>query len=360
MRPIRTPPERGRFLDRPKLPWPRWLGTLGQGNRRCRCSHIIRPRRIRHQPHAAGQSCGPTASRHAQGSLCLIWVCSDRSIKPARSGSPRHDHRVWRVQPGGQHLRSDVESRSSDAGRPHLAGPGKQGIDVIDPGRVRVAALRPDPQRPEDGTFPRTTSNAFAAFPTTVTSTWETELGCIVSDRAARGAVRVSNPSGNPTAQCGHLLLYANAAVSAGFRRLWALPLNGRVALPYRAGERASPISASRHLPGARANSLWVGTKNESEPCRSEKRMPSKRIFPSPPIPARCGRYITSLLTDRTRAPVDRHLQVGGVNILESRDAHGKPQLRRSGPPGTQQRQCQQAAGGFETQHWVSTDDGWH
>jgi len=86
-----------------------------------------------------------------------------------------------------------------------------------------------------------------------------------------------------------------------------------------------------------------------------------ERIFPEPAnSSALAAGYITSLLTD-VRGRLWIATFGGGVNILESRDAHGKPQLRRLGTAqGLNNDNVNKLLEDSKRNIWVSTTTGWH
>ena len=333
-----------------------WLGTLGQGIVAVDAA-TSQTRRIRHDPTQQASLADDSIQGMFKDRSGLIWVCSDRSIS-------RHDpaHPAMITVFGASSRADSISDPDVEAvlpmpdGRIWL-GLGSKGIDVIDPEGVRVAALRPDPQRPETA-LPKDYINAFAASDDSDVYVG-TELGLYRVDRAARGAVRVSIPERDPTAQVWALLLDANVLWVGGFDGLWALPLNGSKS-PLSRAEPVSGLTDQRITVIARGegDSLWVGTKNGLNRV-DLKTHAIERIFPEPAnSSALAAGYITSLLTD-VRGRLWIATFGGGVNILESRDAHGKPQLRRLGTAqGLNNDNVNKLLEDSKRNIWVSTDDG--
>jgi ligand-binding sensor domain-containing protein len=236
-------------------------------------------------------------------------------------------------------------------------GLGSNGIDVIDPNGARVAALRPDAQRPETA-LPKDYINAFAAADGSDVYVG-TELGLYRVDRAAHAAVRVTIPQRDPTAQVWALLLDDNVLWVGGFDGLWALTLGGGKS-PLNHAEQVSGLTDQRITVIARGEggSLWVGTKNGLNRLDLKTRS-IERIFPEPAnIAALAAGYITSLLTD-VRGRLWIATFGGGVNILESRDAHGKLQFRRIGTvQGLNNDNVNKLLEDSKHNIWASTDDG--
>jgi diguanylate cyclase (GGDEF)-like protein len=338
------------------IPGQVWLGTLGQGivSVDAATSHTRRIRRDPTQPASLADDSIQGMFKDRSG---LIWICSDRSIS-------RHDpaHPAMITVFGASARPDSISDSDVDAilpmsdGRIWL-GLGSKGIDVIDPAEARVAALRPDTQRPETA-LPKDYINAFAASDDSDVYVG-TELGLYRVDRAAHGAVRVSIPQRDPTAQVWALLLDDNILWVGGFDGLWALHLGG-AKLPLSHAEAVSGLTDQRITVIARGagGSLWVGTKNGLNRL-DLKTHAIERIFPEPANPtALAAGYITSLLTDpRGRLWVATF--GGGVNVLESRDARGKPQFRRLGTThGLNNDNADKLLEDSKHNVWVATDDG--
>ncbi|MBS0420777.1 MAG: diguanylate cyclase [Proteobacteria bacterium] len=333
-----------------------WLGTLGQGIVAVDVA-TAQTRRIRRdltQPASLPDDSIQGMFKDRSG---LIWICSDRSIS-------RHDP----SHPGvvtvfGASSRSDGISDSDvDAILPMSDGKvwlglGSKGIDVIDPAAGRVAALRPDPLRP-DTALPKDYINAFAASDDSDVYVG-TELGLYRVDRAAHGATRVRIPQRDPTAQVWALLLDKNVLWVGGFDGLWAVQLDGAKS-PLSHAEAVSGLTDQRITTIARGdgNSLWIGTKHGLNRLDLATRA-IEHILPERANPtALAAGYITSLLTD-TRGRLWIATFGGGVNILESRGADGKPRFTRLGlAQGLNNDNADKLLEDSKHNIWVATDDG--
>ncbi|MDB6161917.1 MAG: hypothetical protein JWO04_5623 [Gammaproteobacteria bacterium] len=333
-----------------------WLGTLGQGIVAVDAA-TSQTRRIRHDPTQPASLADDSIQDMFKDRSGMIWICSDRSIS-------RHDpaHPAMVTVFGASSRPDSISDPDVEAilpmpdGRIWL-GLGSNGIDVIDPEGARVAALRPDAQRPESA-LPKDYINAFAATDDSDVYVG-TELGLYRVDRAAHGAVRVTIPQRDPTAQVWALLLDDDVLWVGGFDGLWALPLSGAKS-PLSHAEQVSGLTDQRITVIARGEggSLWVGTKNGLNRVDLKTRS-IEPIFPEPANPsALAAGYITSLLTD-VRGRLWIASFGGGVNILESRDAHGKPQFRRLGTvQGLNNDNVNKLLEDSKHNIWVSTDDG--
>jgi diguanylate cyclase (GGDEF)-like protein len=334
-----------------------WLGTLGQGIVAVdtATSQTRRIRRDLTQPASLADDSIQGLYEDRSG---LIWICTDRGIS-------RHDP----SHPGivtvfGASSRSDGVSDSDvDAilpmpdGRIWL-GLGSKGIDIVDPAGARVAALRPDPLRPETA-LPKDYINAFAAADDSDVYVG-TELGLYRVDRGARGVVRVTIPQRDPTAQVWALLLDEHVLWVGGFDGLWALHQGGAAPSPLTHAEAVSGLTDQRITVIARGEgrSLWVGTKNGLNRLDLDTHSIAQ-ILPEPANPtALAAGYITSLLMDtHGRLWIDTF--GGGVNILEAWDAGGKPKFKRLGlAQGLNNANANKLLEDSRHNIWTSTDDG--
>jgi diguanylate cyclase (GGDEF)-like protein len=333
-----------------------WLGTLGQGIVAVdvASSQTRRIRRDLTQPASLADDSIQGMFKDRSG---LIWICSDRSIS-------RHDpsHPGVITVFGASSRPDSISDPDVDAilpmpdGRIWL-GLGSKGIDVIDPAGARVASLRPDPLRPETA-LPKDYINAFAASDSSDVYVG-TEVGLYRVDRGARTAVRVNIPQRDPTAQVWALLLDNNVLWVGGYDGLWAVQLDASKSSVSHA-DSISGLTDQRITTISRGggNSLWVGTKNGLNRLDLSTRA-VERILPEPANPtALAAGYITSLLTD-TRG----HLWIatfgGGVNILQSRSADGRPKFTRLGiAQGLNNDNADKLLEDSKHNIWVGTDDG--
>jgi len=333
-----------------------WLGTLGQGivSVDAATGQTRRIRRDLTQPASLADDSIQGMFKDRSG---LIWICSDRSIS-------RHDpsHPAVITVFGASSRPDSISDSDVDAILPMPDGKiwlglGSKGIDVIDPAGVRVASLRPDPLRPETA-LPKDYINAFAASDDSDVYVG-TELGLYRVDRGAHAATRVSVPQRDPTAQVWALLLDNNVLWVGGFDGLWAVQLDGAKS-PLSHAEAVSGLTDQRITVIARgdANSLWIGTKNGLNRL-DLKTHAIERILPEPANPtALAAGYITSLLTD-SRGRLWIATFGGGVNILESRAADGKPRFARLGSAqGLNNDNADKLLEDSKHNIWVGTDDG--
>ncbi len=334
-----------------------WLGTLGHG--------IVTvdvgtgtTRRIRHDPTEPASLADDSIQALFRDRSGLIWICSNRSISRYDAGQ------TALLTVFGASTRTDsITDSSVDAilpmpdGRIWL-GLESRGIEVLDPSGVRVAALRPDAAHP-DTALPRDYINAFAAGPHTDVFVG-TEQGLYRVSRDLRSSWRINFAQRDPAAQIWALTLDEDTLWVGGYDGVWSINVGSRHAqLPSHA-QVSSGLSDQRITVierGAGAD-LWIGTKNGLNRFDlNTQRM--ERILPDPGNPrALAAGYITSLLID-ARGRLWVATFGGGVNLLESRDAQGRPQFRRMGiAQGLYNENTNKLLEDARHSVWVSTDDG--
>jgi diguanylate cyclase (GGDEF)-like protein len=232
------------------------------------------------------------------------------------------------------------------------------GVDILDPAGLRVAALRPDPTRPESA-LPKDYVNTFATSATGEVYLG-TEQGLYRTDRAAHSVARIPVPRRDPSAPVWTLLRDESMLWIGGFDGLWGIdPGAGGTNSVVHPGT-ADGLTDQRVTVIARGEQgfLWIGTKNGLNRFDLASHA-IERILPDPADPQSLpAGYITSLLTDR-----HGRLWVGtlgaGISVLQSRDARGRPRFRRIGSPdGLVNDFPNKLLEDREGNIWSSTDDG--
>lgn len=229
------------------------------------------------------------------------------------------------------------------------------GVDVLDPHGQRLTELRPDAARPQDAlpvgrVVAITSSPGGDVFLGTSRGLYRTNL-------AARRVSRVAVSPDHPDMPVYGLHLQGNTLwVGSITHGLWRLDATGngpgqRVAQGKLTDERIWTIA-----PAPNGN-LWVGTYNGLNLVYPDSgQVEQIQADPRDPQALSVG-LIPSLLTDHKG-----RLWVGTVNgsvdVLEGRDAAGRPRFRRlaAGKPlkGAANRWLMDPAGRI----WTSTDDG--
>ncbi|WP_199902603.1 ligand-binding sensor domain-containing diguanylate cyclase [Azospirillum sp. B4] len=239
------------------------------------------------------------------------------------------------------------------------------GVDVVDPLGGRVAALRPDPARPED------------ALPSDIVYSMAqdeagrvyiaTRRGVYRADGAATAVRRVTLSGRDPAAATMSLrFIDGQLWVGGEGDGLRAYALDGPGATPGHlvydgpgapAGKRLSDPTVRALLAGT-AHDVWVGTRNGLNHID----LATGAVEHIPPVPgdpqALADPYVTSLLIDaKGRLWVGTF--GGGLSLMTGRDAGGRPRFRHfglaQGLPHVNVCSLQMDGAGVI---WAGTDDG--
>ena len=331
-----------------------WLGTDGHGIVAVN-TRTFATRRIVHDPTVMSSLADDSVQALHTDRSGLVWVATNRSIS-------RYNSRQAAISTifGGSSRPNSLSDSDVDSvlvmpdGRVWL-GLGSNGIDILDPDGLRVAGLRPDPQHPVTA-LPQDYVNVLVRGPSEVVFIG-TEQGLYKAEKSGRDVVRLSASKHDATSAVWALYFADNVLWVGGFDGLWALDVS------------ADPAVASANIEGLSdqrvtalelgpPGSLWVGTKNGLNRLEMSTHQ-VERILPDPPDPhaLRSG-YVSTLLTDRKGRLWVGSLG-GGISVLDSRDAAGKPHFVRLGegqglPSDSIDKLLEDSHGKI----WASTDDG--
>jgi diguanylate cyclase (GGDEF)-like protein len=317
----------------------------------------FRTHRIRHDP-ALPSSLGDGAvfaiHRDRAG---LVWVGTDRSLS-------RHNAAQTTVSTiFGASSRKDSVSVADVAAVLEMPngliwlGLGNNGIDVIDPAGVRVAALRPNPEQPERA-LPRKYVTALAA--TNADVYIGTRQGLYRADSAARGVVRVSVPERLPADDVSTLLNDDGVLWVGGNGGLRGLDLGGSNAAARMRFATTAKLTDQRVSVLSRGSDgvLWVGTENglnrlDFTSLTVEHITADRADSQALPLG-----YISSLLIDR-RGRLWVGTLGGGIGVLRVDDRNRRARFRRLGlAQGLGNNTVDQLLEDAHGRIWASTDDG--
>ncbi|HEY3784041.1 MAG TPA: diguanylate cyclase [Steroidobacteraceae bacterium] len=333
-----------------------WLGTVGGGIVSVDLA-TMHTRRIRHDPTLAASLPEDTIQAFYKDRSGLVWICGNRSVSRFDA-----DQSALLTVFGASSRPDTISDTNVDAVLPRpdgrvWVGLDSNGVDILDPAGTRSVGLRPDPSHP-DTALPRDFINAFAA-----TASGDvyiaTEQGLYRADSAGQRAVRVTVPLRDPVAPVWALLFDGDVLWIGGSDGLWALDLSAHQSLFITHAELSSGLTDQRITSFAREGRfLWVGTKKGLNRL-DLKTNGVERILPEASDPrALSASYVTSLLTD-ARGRLWVATFGGGVDVLESRDEHGRPRFRRLGIlQGFVNENANKLLEDLQHNVWVSTDEG--
>jgi diguanylate cyclase (GGDEF)-like protein len=333
-----------------------WLGTDGHGIVSVDTA-TFRTQRIRHDPTLLSSLADDTVQALLTDRSGLVWICTNRGISRYNSRQAA----IYTVFGGSSRPASlsdpDVDSvLPMPDGRIWL-GLGSNGIDVLDPKGLRVAALRPDPEQPTRA-LPKDYVNALVRGPLGNVLVG-TEQGLYRADPLAHGVVRLSVPHHDPSAAVWTLYLEQNVLWVGGFDGLWSLDL-GAHGEPTGDGGDVDGLTDQRVTAIGRgpSGSLWVGTKNGLNRFDPASRA-MERIFPDPQDPnALSAGYVATLLTDE-RGRLWVGTLGGGISVMDRRERDGRPHFIRLGTrQGLASENIDKLLEDAHGRIWASTDDG--
>lgn len=332
-----------------------WLGTGGKGIVEM---HVAtgQTRRLRHDARVpVGLDDDEIYVMHRDRSG-RVWVGSN-------VGLTRHDpHQVAMLTAHGGAARADglsqpdVRSIAVAADGTVWLGLGTAGVDIIDPRRGRVGALRPGAP---DGTG--LANGRVLALAATAGGAVYVGTGQGLYRAGPRGEhlQAVTIPQRLSTEQVRALWLQDRVLWLGGFDGVWAIDLDaeGPRALLRHESSRFSDPRITAFAAGPQG-SVWIGTRDGLY-LFDLARDTVQRIEVDPTDPQGLANgFITCLLTDR-QGRTWIGTSGGGVHLLERLDGDGKPRFRRFGlAQGLADEGINQVLEDGAGRLWVSTDDG--
>jgi diguanylate cyclase (GGDEF)-like protein len=329
-----------------------WLGTFGQGIVAIDTA-TLRSRRIGHDPTLPTSLPDDTVWVLHRDQSGLVWVGTDRSLSHCDPGG-----KGVLTLLGGSSRSDGISDASVTAVLPAADGRiwlglAENGVDILDPDGVRTGELRPVPQQPSTS-LPKVVVNSIA-LGAHGDMYLGTDGGLFRADRSGRRVTPVNLPGRDQAAAVVAVLFDSGTFWIGGPDGLRAMTAAARPerALPM-AGLTDRRITALVRGPGS---DLWVGTENGLNRIDLRtRRVEQIRTFSGDQAAPDAG-YISSLLIDRSgRLWVGTS---GGIEVLEGRQAGGRPDFRRldtaQGLPNSNVSKLLADPGGDV---WASTDDG--
>jgi diguanylate cyclase (GGDEF)-like protein len=237
-------------------------------------------------------------------------------------------------------------------------GLGSNGVDIVDPLRGRVAAIRPDPSHPQTG-LPLDRVFSFAAAPNREMYIG-TPAGLYRADTAGTSVRRVTISGRDPAASAEVLqTIDGDLWIGSWTDGVWRIDVRGNAprVVAHVKGSTLSDSDINAIEPGA-GGALWIGTSRGLN-LFNPRTNAIERILPQPQDPHGLGSGpITWLMTD-----LHGRLWVAtlgdGISVMTGRNASGHAEFRRiglnDGLPNANADMLLRDARGYM---WVSTDNG--
>ncbi|SFU98934.1 two-component regulator propeller domain-containing protein [Pseudoduganella namucuonensis] len=284
-------------------------------------------RRIQHQaavPASLGNDRTAALLRDRSG---LVWVANERGID---YHSPQ-SRAIGAVFGGEGLLEAAVTAVMADGAGRAWIGLADQGVDIVSPGGGRVAALRPDPAKP-DTALPKRVVLALAEAPGR--EAWiGTQLGLYLSSAGGTRVKRVPLPLETPYPRIGNILPLDGKLWLGTYEGLLRFDPATRALRAYvqrpAGGGGLTDGRVHALLPDGKGG-LWVGTRSglnlvDMAGGGVEQIAPNGASRTGLP-----ESIITSLAFDsQGRLWVASH--GGGISVLERRGPGGAPEFRRLG-----------------------------
>jgi signal transduction histidine kinase/ligand-binding sensor domain-containing protein len=334
-----------------------WAGTFGQGIVAFDIQ-TMQTRRIRHDqtlPNSLGHNTVLAMVRDRAG---LIWAGTQRGLSrhdPGQDGLLTLFGESGRVRGLSD---ADVWSVLPLADDRIWLGLGNNGVDILDPSGLRVGELRPDGTRPETALQKGRVFN-MVAFGREIFL--GTDRGLYRADSRGKAVRHFALSPRNAILPVRALMSDDTYLwIGGSMDGLWRFDLRGGPTAPAQRPPGADQLTDQRVtvITAGPTGSIWIGTRNGLNLYQPTTGI-MERILTNPADPtALASGFIASLFTDR-----QGRLWVGtlgaGINVLEGRDAAGKPRFRHIGqaqglPNANIDRFFQDKTGLI----WASTDGG--
>ncbi|MRV71764.1 response regulator [Duganella sp. FT92W] len=302
-----------------------WAATYGGGVLEYdAASH--RSRRIQHQPTVGASLGADRVAAVLRDRSGLVWVANERSVDTynPQAEAIRNIHGAEGLAETG------VSALMGDADGKMWIALADQGVDQVLPDGRRVAALRPDPSKPDDA-LPKRFVLAMAPAPGN--EAWiGTQLGLYRSSAQGRKVKRVKLPQENPYPRISAMLQQDKV--------LWLGTFDGLLRYEPETGALRSYVQGT--APGGLTDNrihaiaedghggLWIGTRNGLNRLSPDGNA-VEQIHAQPAV-AGALRYplVTSLVMDRL-GRLWAGTNGGGIHVLEKRDGRGAPVFRQIG-----------------------------
>lgn len=236
------------------------------------------------------------------------------------------------------------------------------GVDILDPVAGRVGQLRADPARPKSA-LPKARVLAMAEMPSGdvfIGTRQGLYHAAAPGSAAERVVTRVDLPGRATDTAVWSMVFDAGLLWFGGPDGLWAIEPAGDGVPVVRRHESAKRIGGPivTSLLRGRGNTLWVGTSVGVTRVEVDSEVVEKLVSDTADPTALPGNHVGSmLLDDRDRLWVASFS--AGIQILERRDADGRPRFRRIGArDGLPSDGVDALLAGPNGQVWASTDGG--
>ncbi|MRV73663.1 response regulator [Duganella sp. FT92W] len=274
-------------------------------------------RRILHQAAVRDSLASDRTAALLRDRSGLVWVSNERAVDMYAP----HSRAISAVFGGEGVQESSVTAVMADSARRVWIGLADQGVDLVRPDGVRVAALRPDPEHPASA-LPNRVILAMAPAPDN--EAWiGTQLGLYRTSAGGMQVQRITLPMANPTPRVGTILSRGDDLWLGTYDGLLRYGLHTGAARTYTQGPASAGGLTDNRIHAVLDDgngTLWIGTRNGLNRLHIDSG--TMEHIPGLPDP-----LITALAFDsQGRLWVGMH--GGGIAVM-TRQANGAPAFHR-------------------------------
>jgi signal transduction histidine kinase/CheY-like chemotaxis protein/ligand-binding sensor domain-containing protein len=331
-----------------------WAATYGGGVVELD-SASGRAHRIEHQPAIGASLRNDRTAALLRDHSGLLWVANELSV----DFHDPNNAAIEAVFGGHNLLETGVSALMTDAGGRAWIALADQGIDLVLPDGTRTAALRPDPQHPDSALPNRVVLAMAEAEPR---DAWiGTQLGLYHSSAQGSHVRRVALPGPNPYPRVGTVLAQRNNVWLGTFGGLLRYDPQANTVQTFVQGRASAGGLTDNRIHAViedRDGSLWIATRNglnRLDPSSGAV----EQIQPDANAADGLSEPIVSSLAIDHKGRLWVGTSGGGINVMESRDPHGKPRFRHIGvQDGLPSMAITTLAVGRYGRIWAATSDG--
>ena len=300
-----------------------WASTYGGGVIEYR-TDSNRSARIQHQPAVSFSLSNDRTAALLRDRSGMIWVTTERGVDIYDP----HSEAIGSVFGAEGAQEAAVSALMTDSRGAVWIGLADQGIDIVPPDGARRAALRPDPNRPDNALPNRMVLSLAEAEPG---EAWiGTQLGLYHSSRNGSAVKRVPLPQQNPYPRIGTVLVRKGELWLGTFEGLLRYnPASGTLLRYVQGQQEGGGLTDNRiHavVPDADGG-LWIATRNGLNRLDPD----SGKVEQVKANPAMLAEEIISSLVLDRRGRLWVGTYGAGISVMKGRNTLGDPVFERVG-----------------------------
>ncbi len=328
-----------------------WFGSFGQGVLRLFNGHV---QHIEHEPSLPYSLSNSSVFDLLPDRSGLLWAATNRGVSRVDPGNsailplasiPNQPHKI---------SDTDVRSLLYLPNGTVWMGLGSNGVDIVDPERGRISALRPNPQDPDHALSGNRVWHMLATGPNTVYLATDRGLYRARADGSDLQRIRLESRAINGAVRA--LALHDNYLYVGTIDGLWLLDLIGRpgpARIRPKGAEQLPDQRIAALTPGPDGH-LWIGTRSGLHRYLPQTGQLESYLPNANDPHALAPGIVSSLLFDKKNRLWVASLD-GGINLLEPGSTRFR-HVRRAQGLSNEAVNC--LVPDQSGQIWASTDDG--